>query len=200
MNARTNKAGWSRWLLGLAVVGGAGLMLPNPAEAGHIRKVKHQPERVWVPPVYETRARTIVVPAVLEQREERIWHEPVYEIRRVRVMEPARVVKRRVARYDAFGGLIGFEMVEEVVRPARKVWKEQRVLVREGYFETVYRPVCVRAETTRVVHEEVLVKPGHWAPREILRVHDGPRGHRTVKARRPHRDRGRGPNIVVRFD
>ena len=117
---------------------------------------------VWVPPVYETRARTIVDEAIYEVRPRRIWREPVYEERQIRVEIPAEVRMRREPRYDRHGHIVGYRLVEEVVRPARDVYKTERVLTRPGYYEVVEERVLVRPERTRTVYEEVLIEPGHW--------------------------------------
>jgi len=129
--------------------------------------------RVWVEPVYETRSRVQVIPAEYDSIPRQVWHEPVYEDRPYRVEIPAEVVRERIPRYDRRGRRIGYEIIERVVRPARTVWKTERVMVRPGYYETVYDRVCVRPESTRTIYDRVLVRPGHWAlPRfsDVLRA------------------------------
>jgi len=83
-------------------------------------------------------------PAIFEDRPRTVWREPVYESRWVLVDLPAEVVTRTVPRFDRWGVLIGYDRVEEVVRPARQTWEERQVLVREGYYETVVERVCRR--------------------------------------------------------
>ena len=194
MNAMRNKKRRHLGMWGVAAVAVGGLLGADAASAGQVRTLggRHG-QRVRVPPVYETRARTVVVPAVYETRPVRIWHEPVYETRRVFVEMPAKVVTRRVRRYD------GFEVVKEVVRPARRVWKRERLLVEAGYYETAYRRVCVQPETTRVVHQEVLVSPGHRAHPKAMKVRKLHDRHRFVGARRPHRSHDRGLHVAVRL-
>lgn len=131
----------------------------------------HQPHRfirqvntgpVWVPPVYRTEQRVISIPAAFEERPTRVWREPVYETRKVLVEIPAEVRRERVPTYDRRGRFLRYEIVERVVSPARKVWREERVLVSPGRYETVVERVCVRPESTRVVYEKVLIQPGYW--------------------------------------
>lgn len=119
-------------------------------------------QRVWVPPVYTTQPRVVVIPAVYEERPRQVWQDPVYETRRVLVEEPAEVVRERVPRYDRHGRFIGYATVERVVRPARKVWREDRVLVKAGGYVTVVDRVCVQPERKEVVYERVLLTPGYW--------------------------------------
>jgi hypothetical protein len=151
-------------MLGLATLS----MAPATASADHNNiafgfGIGAQRAGVWVPPVYETRARTIVEPAVIENRVRNVWREPVHEERRVAVTIPADVIERHVPKYDRFGNVIGFETIREVVRPARTEWRVERVCVSEGRWERVVERVMVKPETSRVVYEQVLVAPGHWA-------------------------------------
>ncbi|GAF77646.1 unnamed protein product, partial [marine sediment metagenome] len=113
---------------------GAGLGLGvDRASAGHIRvRNPRHGSAVWVPPVYETRARTITIPAVFENRPRKVWHEAVFQERRVLAELPAEFVTRKVPRYDRLGRLIGYDRVEEVVRTARTVWRTETVLVSPG--------------------------------------------------------------------
>jgi xanthine/CO dehydrogenase XdhC/CoxF family maturation factor len=144
---------------------------------------------VRVPPVYETRRRVVTIPAVYEERPRRIWREPVYETRRVLVELPAKTVSRRVARHGRYGTILGHRVVTQVVEPARRVWRTERVLVRPGYYETVYERVCVAPESTKVVFEKVLVQPRHRTHPRAVRVHHGPRHGRLVPLRPRHRHR-----------
>ncbi len=117
---------------------------------------------VWVPPVYETRERIIVEAAVIQERPARKWCEPVYEDRRVRVEVPAEVRTRRVPVYNSAGRIVAYKLVEEIISPARTVWKTERVLVKPGLFETVIERVVVKPENRRIVHDQVLVSAGRW--------------------------------------
>lgn len=71
-----------------------------------------------------------------------VWHEPVYEWREVWVEVPAVVETRRVAEYGHCGRIIGYRYVEVVVEPARRELRRERILVLEGYYETVYERTC----------------------------------------------------------
>lgn len=176
-NARTNHR--RLWLPVLTAAGLVILTGTDSARAGRRHRIANRPVgRVWVEPIYETRARTVVVPAVFETRARRVWHEPVYETRRVSVEIPAEIVQRRVPRYAECGRLIGNDTVEEVIQPARTVRRFEEVLVHPGHNETVYDRVLVRPETTRLAYERVLVRPGTWeSGRRIDRL-PRHRGHR----------------------
>ncbi len=141
----------------------ASLVLPRAAVASHFSLgISLRGSPVWVPSVYETRAKTIVIPALYENAERRIWREPVYEERQRSIEIPAEIVTRRVPRYDSRGRLVGYRLVEEVVRPARTIWKRERVLVRPGHYDLVVERVLVRPERTETVYEKTLITPGHW--------------------------------------
>lgn len=158
-----------------ATVLAVGLLVGPTAVSAGIVKVKAKPAGcVWVPPMYETRARVVTVPAVYETCPRRIWHKPVYELRRVLVKQPTRVIVRRVPRYSWRTRLIGCTTVKTVAAPPRRVWKTKRVLVRAGYYETVYERVYVTPATTRTVYEKVLVRLGHWGRPKCATVHSHP--------------------------
>lgn len=138
---------------------------------------------------YRTISRTIEVPPVFKTIERQVWREPVYEERIVAVEIPARFETRLVARYDHWGRPNVQEWVKVEVEPARLVHKSERVLVRPGYFETVYERVLIRPATTRVVYERVPVVEPWWPGNRPLisrarpwtapgpRVHTPPRRH-----------------------
>ena len=200
MDAKREKSGRELGILGLAVMGAGILAVPDLALAGHFpTEMRRAGRRVWVPPVYESRARTVVVPAAWDERPRQVWREPVYETRRILVEVPAEVVTERVHRYDAFGGAIGVELVKKVVRPAHHVWKEELVLVREGYYETVVDRVCVRPERTRVVYDDVLVRPGHWAISKGVKTHKARHRRGLIRLDRPGHRHNRGVQVAVRF-
>ncbi len=152
-----------RGLGGLAIAAGL-LATPDAASAGVVRVRAVSASRVRVPPVYETRARLVTIPALYETRLRRVWHQPVYEYRRVYEAVAGPVVVRRTASHSSRGRVVGYRRVRTPIRPIGKVWGTKRVLVRGGYYETVYERVCVRPATTRTVYEKVLVTPAHWAP------------------------------------
>lgn len=178
--------------MGLTAVAALGAFLPvAPASAqswGFSFAMRGAP--VWVPPVYETRERVIIDPPVYEERATRVWREPVFEDRRVRVEVPAEVVTRRVPVYNASGRIVGYRLVEEVRRPARTVWKTERVQVSPGGYETVVERVLVKPETRRVVREEVLVREGRWESPTYW-FNAGRPDHRDDPPRRGHRGRDR---------
>jgi hypothetical protein len=86
---------------------------------------------------------------VCENRPRQVWREPIYETRQVWVEIPAVTETRRVARYAYSGRLIGYDHVEVVIVPARRVLRTEQVLVRPGYFETVYERVCHTPQPVR---------------------------------------------------
>jgi hypothetical protein len=192
MMTSKSSVGKHLWLPTLAAAGMIVATSTDQAQAGHRhRRVSVNVGRVWVPPVYQTRARTIVSPAVFETQARQMWHEPVYETRRMLVDEPAKYAERRIPRYTPSGRLDGYETVRELVRSERQVWRNQPFVIREGYYETVYDRVLVRPETTRVVYDKVVVRRGHWkSGRHYTRPHRH-RGHRPVRTvafggHRPH--------------
>lgn len=200
MNAatRNRKRPVMAWMI--AAIGAGILLSPDRAAAGHIRVLaRHRPGRVWVPPVYETRPRTITRPAAYEDRERTLWREPVYELRQVRIELSAEIVNRRVPQYDLWGRLAGYELVREIVSPAREAWRQERVLVRAGFHETILERICVRPETTKVVYEQVLVRPGFWRASATVKVRRGPRHRGVVKVREARRAHDHGMRLAVRF-
>ncbi len=161
--------------------------------------VLHHAAPVRGRPLDRTVARTVEVPAVYEVRPREIRHEPVYEERQVLVELPAEVVRREVSRFDLFGRLIGYDIVEEVVRPARKVWRTERVLIRAGYYEIVNERVLVRPTTTRIVYEQVLIRPAHRPGRVRLAVHKARPYARVTRVHDRYDRRDGGLHLAVRF-
>lgn len=160
-NARTNRR--RLWLPMLMAAGLVILTGTDSARADRRHRMARRPTgRVWIKPIYETRARTVAVPAVFESRARQVWHEPVYDTRRVSREIAAEIVQRRVPRYAECGRLIGYDTVDDVIRAARTVQRFEEVVVHLGHNETVYDRVLVRPETTRLAYERVLVRPGHW--------------------------------------
>jgi hypothetical protein len=153
----------------LLALGGVLLMTGTAARADHgdvrfiynARPQGHN-DRVWVEPVYRDVERVIEVPGVYEEHARRVWVEAVYEVRRVLVRVPEEIVYRKVARYDGRGRVKGYTTVREVVRPCRDTWREERVCVTPGHYETVIEKVCVRPASTKVIVERVLVRDGYW--------------------------------------
>lgn len=185
--ARTHRSGL--WLIGTFAAGVTWLALPGLAFADHLGGSVgiSRSRAVWVPSVYGTKPRTVVIPAQYVVQERKIWREPVYETRERLVEIPAEVVTERVARYDAWGRLVGYDTVARVVRPARTVWREERVLLEPGHVETVRERVCLRPVTTKVVFEKVVVAPGHRSERRPAVIHKGRAFERQVFDHRLHR-------------
>lgn len=172
----------------------------DTALAGHGRMaVLRHGVSGWIPPVYATVARTIEEAAVYEDRPTKVWHEPVYEDRRILVELPTDVVTREVPRYDMWGQLIGYETVRDVVQPARKVWRTERVLVRPGYDETVYKRVLVRPGSTRIIYEKVLVRPGQRTSRPHLLIRKARPYPLVIPAHRRLSRGDHGLHLAVRF-
>lgn len=180
-------------LAGLCVVLGANVdsAWARPRHTQVLRRVR--PVRSL--PTYRTVARTIEIPAVYEVRPIEVWHEPVYEERKVLVEVPAETVRREMPRLDRFGRVIWYDTVDEVIRPARKVWRTERVMVRAGYYETVYQETLVRPATTRVVYERVLTGPRKLWEAARLAVHKARR--HDVYSR--HHGHHRGRHLAVRL-
>ena len=86
------------------------------------------------------------VERICESRPREVWREPVYDVREVWVDVPARVETRRVPRYASCGTLLGYDLVETVVEPARRELRTEQVVVRPGFFDTVYEQVCFDRE------------------------------------------------------
>ncbi|UCC29121.1 MAG: hypothetical protein JSU86_13070 [Phycisphaerales bacterium] len=176
------------------------IVASDTALAGHARlAVLRHGVAGRVPSVYATVARTIEEAAVFEDRATKVWHEPVYEDRRILLELPAEVVTRDVPRYDVRGRLIGYDIVRDVVEPARKVWQTEKVLVRPGYFETVYKRVLVRPASTRVIYEKILVRPGHRASGPRLLVRKTRPYSSVIPAHRRLSRWDRGLHLAVRF-
>ncbi len=187
-------------LSGMAAFAVGLVVATDTALAGHgrVAALRHGVAG-WVPPVYATVARTIEEAAVFEDRATKVWHEPAYEDRRILVELPAEVVTRDVLRYDMWGQLIGYDIVRDIVQPARKVWRTERVLVRPGYFETVYGRVLVRPASTRVIYEKVLVRPGHRMSHPRLLIRKARPYPMVIPAHRRLSRWDHGLHLAVRF-
>jgi hypothetical protein len=103
---------------------------------GHHGHVQPGPryERVWVPPVYETRIR-------------QVWCAPVYETRCREVYIPA-VTRCEYYTYRDHCGRLMTGTRTVIVAPARTDTVHERVLVTAGHYDTV--------------REQVLVRAGYW--------------------------------------
>ncbi|MBU0717726.1 MAG: hypothetical protein KJ749_05705 [Planctomycetes bacterium] len=135
---------------------------PQTAEAGHRRLARaHRPQRVLVPREFRPRPRAVVVPVVYEDQVHRVWREPVYEIRRVAVGIPAETVIHRTPRYDFWGDVVGYDVVEQVIRPAHTEWREEQVLVQPGGYEIVGARMRVGPAPANVILETTPVRPAY---------------------------------------
>ncbi len=126
----------NRWTTTLAVLGGMMFVAPK-ADAGEwsVRL------GVGLPVVSTTRYAP-----VQEVRTRRVWVEPIYEQRTVRVRVPGRTIKRQVPVYDRFGRVARYRVVLE--RTASRVeLRTERVLVREGYYQTVTEALPTQVTT-----------------------------------------------------
>ena len=134
--------------LGLGLAGNG-----KTARASHRRHVRIAAATPWGSFDYRRgHGTTIAVrPAkrICEERPRQVWREPEYELREVWVEVPAVIETREVPRYGAYGRVIGYEYEDVVIEPARRVLRTQRVLVRPGYYETVYEQVCYRRGAVR---------------------------------------------------
>jgi hypothetical protein len=170
------KATWAKMtgktLMIMLAAAGFAAFAAVPVKANHgsfSLSIGAQRGGVWVPPVYERRPRTITTPPVYEDVVRQVWNEPVYETRRFPVEIPAKVVTRKAPRYNHYGQIIGWELITEIVEPARTEWRTERVCVREGYYSTVSERVLVRPAEARVIWEQVVVRPGYWeAPSRLV--------------------------------
>jgi hypothetical protein len=169
-----------RGAIGLAVAGIVFTAMAADAWAGprRARVVPRAPVRdaAWVMPVYET------APTVCTGRVREIWREPVYEERRMLVTLPATVVTRRIPRLNLFSVVVAYDVVKEVVEPAREVWRTERVLVKPGRYETVCEPVFVRP-AKRIVRRAAAFRGHHGPPCRPPVVH---RAHVPDYRSRPH--------------
>jgi hypothetical protein len=89
--------------------------------------------RVWVPATY----RTVV---------DRQWVEPVYRVETERVWVPAQYEDREVVYYDR----------------GQRCTRIDRVLVRDGFYETHDRQVCVSEGHWENCERQELVSAGHY--------------------------------------
>ncbi len=179
---------------GLAMMGVSAAMSVSPATAKADRwgvSVSLGGQPTYVPPAYETQARTVTTPAVFETQTRRVWIEPVYENRQVLIEIPARTAVREMPRRDYYGRVVGYERVVTVVEPARREWRTKRVLVQPGRWETVTEQVCVRPESSEVVYDNVQVSPGYWTPSSGISFgyahgHHHDHGVRVIRAATPY--------------
>jgi len=155
-----------QWVLAAGL--GTALMAPALAGAGDFRFAAREAtcgQRVWVPPVFETRVRTVTVEPVYEMRTRRVWVPPVFEDRWVTREVPAKYRMRDEPIFDRRGRVIGSRTVREVIQPARTIREKVRVEVRPGCHKEVRDRVLVRPGDRKVVRERVLVREGYYTVR-----------------------------------
>ena len=153
---------------------------PNVARtsAVHVNGgIVRRPQAVRTLPRYRFVERVVEVPALYENRTRRVWRDPVYETRRVKVEIPAKLVTREVPICDVYGRIVGYRKVQEIIEPARSIWRTERVLVHAGGYETVTERVLVRPASQKIVRDRVVVRA---RPRVVAR----PR-HIAVRKARP---------------
>lgn len=128
----------------------------------------------WIEPVFETRYRTIVEPAVFETRSERVWIEPQYRNEQVRVVVPAvfeqrsrRVWRDPVVEYRGVP-VAGLSVGVHHGGVAISYAVPQAVVVAPGHWETICERVCVQPECVRMETKQVCVQPGRW---EVVERH-----------------------------
>ena len=158
--------------MGLAAV----LAAPVAADAAGFRfqAGSRRQNRVWIPPVYDTRTEQVWIEPVYEVRHRKVWMPPVYERRWIERTVPAVIQTRRVPQYNRRGRVVGYRMVKEMVRPARTIRERVQVKVREGRYRTLEERVLVSPGHTRTIHKKVLVREGHYRTRR------GPGGGRDT--------------------
>jgi hypothetical protein len=126
-------------------LGIASLLFPSGASADH--RIGPSVE-VWAPIraslTYDVGRRGITVLGGCENRSRQVWREPVYDIRRIQVETPPVVVTERIPRYNGWGVVVRYDLVERAIEPARRVWKNERVLIQPGYWDTVVERTCGR--------------------------------------------------------
>ncbi len=162
--SRSRRIGVLATILGLltgieGALGGEQRRPPRPDGRGSMR---------WIDPVFETRYRTVVDPAVFETRSERIWIEPQYREQSVRVVVPAvfeeqtrRVWREPVVEYRPIATAgIGFNAKRIGIAIACAA--PQPVVVVPGHWESVCERVCVRPEAVRIETQRVCVQSGRW--------------------------------------
>jgi hypothetical protein len=132
-----------KWATMTALAAGFAASGPNKAQAGdwsiHLGARNRTP------------VRTQVVRVERPVEVDRVWIPAEYAEREVWQTLPPVVERRQVAIYSSYGDIAGYRWVEEIVEPTRRVRRIERVLVREGYYETVRRPALVH-RTERIVH------------------------------------------------
>jgi hypothetical protein len=85
-------------------------------------------------------------------RTRRVWVEPQYTHREVAYEIPAVVRTIEVPVQNARGFVAGYRTVTEIVEPAHTGSRTDRVLVRDGYYETVTERVLVSTTLRPVRH------------------------------------------------
>ena len=141
------KTNWARTTLMLAGAATLAMAFSTPAKADRrVRVSVGAHGDGWSAHFHRGPAPVVRTLPVYEDVVRRVWREPIYETRRVPVHIPAETITRKVPRYSACGNfVVGWDYVEEVIRPARTEWRIEQVLIREGYYETVTERVLVRS-------------------------------------------------------
>ena len=187
MNSANETSGRkSRLMTATLALGIASLLFPSGASADHRIGASlgiWTPKRASLP--CDVGRRGVTVLGGCKERPRRVWREPIYEIRRIQVEIPPVVVSERIPRYNRWGEVVGYDLVERVIEPARRVWKNARVLIQPGYWDTVVQRVCGRAGHGRGMHRHAAFRPAPWAGQRHLKIQKSRPRHRWVRSRRP---------------
>ncbi len=185
---KRNKSVWRRTRMwaAIGVLGGLLIISPSPAQAGDwsIQLGIGGYDRV----AYHNDVRVVRTFPHYRYEIRRIWVEPVYQERTVRVDVPPVIEERVVPMHDRFGNVTGYRRIREVVADARIAYRTERVLIREGYFESVrvqvpIQPVPVVDRAFHVDHRPIgwQLNAGYRQNKEYKsRAHVQPR--RAVRA------------------
>jgi hypothetical protein len=119
--------------------------------------------QVWVEPVYRTVCDQVYERPVYRTVVDRVWCEPVYRTTCERVWVPDRYECRDVTCYDRGRPYLRTERV--LVREGHYESIERRVLVTDGHYDTIERQVPVSEGRYRRVERQELVTPGHYETR-----------------------------------
>jgi len=202
MNSATiNRKNMGKWATTLVALGFASLVFPSGASADHRVVVSaggHS--RAGHLGAYGMPVRSVTVLPSCDERARRIWREPVYAVRSVRVEIPPVVVTERIPRYNGWGRIVGYDLVERVVEPGRNVWRNERVLVQAGYWETVVDRACASPNHGRGAFENVVFRPVPRSGPSYLKIQKSRPHDRLTRDTWPRRVHDRDLQVRVRLD
>ena len=198
--AKTSRQSMSKWATTFVALGFASLVFPSGASADHRVVVSaggHS--RAGHLGAYGMPSRSVTVLPSCAERARRIWREPVYEVRRVRVEIPPVVVTERIPRYNGWGEIVRYDLVERVAESGRSVWKNERVLVQAGYWETVVDRLCASSNHRRGAFDNVVFRPVPRRGPSYLKIQKSRPHHRLTRDSWPRRVHGRDLRVRVRL-